>query len=41
MKRGRRGASRFASGCGHGEDYHEYIDGTVTAKKKRVTLYLS
>ena len=41
MKRDGRNASRFTSGCSHGEDCHEYIDGTVTAKKKKVKLYLS
>jgi len=39
MKRDEKGASRFNSGCGHGEDYHEYTDGAVTTKK--VKLYLS
>ena len=41
MKRDDRGASRFSSGCSHGEDCHEYNDGTVTTKKKNVKLYLS
>ena len=39
MKRDEKGASRFNSGCSHGEDYHEYSDGAVTTKK--VKLYLS
>ena len=29
MKRHERSAARFSSGCGHGEDCHEYSDGTV------------
>ena len=41
MKRDERDPSHFCSGCGHGEDDHEYSDGTVTTKKKNVTLYLS
>ena len=41
MKRDERTASRFNSGCVHGEDYHEYRDGTVTTKQKKVKLYLS
>ena len=30
MKRDVTDASRFSPGCGHGEDFHEYSDGTVT-----------
>ena len=41
MKRDERSVSRFSSGCGHGEDYHEYSDGTVTTKQRKVKLYLS
>ena len=39
MKRDERSASRFSSGCGHGEDCHEYSDGAVAMKK--VKLHLS
>ena len=41
MKREEKSASRFSSGCGHGEDCHEYSDGTAATKKKNVKLYLS
>jgi len=34
MKRDERSTSRFGSGCRHGEDYHEFSDGAVTANKK-------
>ena len=34
MKRDERDASRFRSGCGHGEDCHEYSGGTVTTNKR-------
>ena len=33
MKRNVRDASRFNSACSHGEDCHEYSDGTVITKK--------
>ena len=35
MKRDERDASRFSSGCAHGEDCHEYSGGTVTMKKRK------
>ena len=41
MKRDERRASRFSSGCVHGEDYPEYRDGTLTTKQKKVKLYLA
>ena len=34
MKRDERDASRFSSGCGHGEDFREYSDGTITTKER-------
>ena len=37
MKCDRRNASRFTSGCGHGEDCHEYIDGTATTKNEKIS----
>ena len=37
MKRDVRNASRFSSECSHGEDYHEYSDGTVTTKCRNCT----